>query len=141
MPSANSAGSILEKEKRIRKLKLQLVVMILCHFIWGVVHLVHDLMNNGVVFPHVFFSTIGGLCYYAGKLNKVDIRLLKLRRKIDAFPLLVRRKLAVRDYVGFVVTGMWLALGVCGVVEFIDLAFGVHGAGSGCFPPSVTQFD
>jgi len=124
-----AADRLLEQEERTHKRKIQLVVTIACHLVWGVTHLVLDLTNEGSVFPHLFVTTIGGLCYYAAELSRADIYLIELRQEIESRPLL-RRRLTMRDCLEMLATGMWVGLGVCGVVEVIDLAFGVHGAGT-----------
>lgn len=129
------AVKALEEEKHFRKFKYQLFVTIASHVVWGVVHNVLDLTNKGSVYPHIFVAVVVGLSYYAGEVNKVEIRLTTLRNAINAYPLLVRRELAVRDYVEVVAAGLWKGLGVCGAVEILDLAFGVHGAGSPPFSP------
>jgi len=123
-----SADCLLEKEKRTHKRKFQLVVTIACHLIWGVTHLVFDLTNKGGVFPHLFVAIIGGQSYYAAELSRADVYLIKLRQEIESRPLL-RRRLTRRDYLEMLATGLWVGLGVCGMVEIIDFAFGVHGAG------------
>lgn len=126
-PHSPTAVCCLEK-KRTLKLKYQLVVTTACCLILGVGHIVLDFTNAGVIHPHIFVATVGVLCYCAGQLSKADLNLRKLVREITGRGL-DRSKLTTQDYVEVVATGMSVALGACGAVEVLDLAFGVHTAG------------
>jgi len=127
--SALSERRLLAKEERTRKLKYEFMVMITCHLFWGVVRIVLDFTVSGVVHPHIFVATIGGLSYYAAELSRADLYLLKLCREIGSRGL-DESKFTARDYVEVVASGMSMGLGACGAVEVLDLAFGVHNAGA-----------
>jgi len=78
----------------------------------------------------MFVAATGGIFYYPGEFIKADARLLELRREIRRRPGLVRRRLAVRDCLEVLTTGMSVGLAICGAVEIADLAFGVNSAGT-----------
>lgn len=78
----------------------------------------------GTIHPHILATTIGALGYLA-QLSKNDGQLANLRQEISCCGL-DRCQLTTRDYLEAVGNGTTMGLLVCGMVEAVNLAIGVH---------------